>query len=91
MICEILFWTLFGKEDIIEKDKLYKLLKIYPVTLKLTTSSHLSYDLARLMTWFGNGDYNYYIDNELGIEKLFNIETNLAHLVAQEGWTWHDE
>ena len=37
MICELTAWTLFAKEDNIEKERLYKLLKIYPVTLKLTT------------------------------------------------------
>tara|TARA_R110000824_G_scaffold156841_1_gene330032 strand:+ start:302 stop:424 length:123 start_codon:yes stop_codon:yes gene_type:complete len=24
-------------------------------------------------------------------KALDTKETNLAHLVAQEGWTWHDE
>ena len=84
MICEILFWTLFGKEDTIEKDKLYKLLKIYPVTLKLTTSSHLSYDLARLMTWFGNGDYNYYIDSRKNIAHTDIIHFEINKIVEEE-------
>ena len=63
MICELNAWTLFGKEDNIEKEKLLKFLDICHITIKLTTSSHLSYDLARLLEWFSSNDYNIYIDN----------------------------
>ena len=84
MICELTAWTLFAKEDNIEKEKLYKLLKIYPVTLKLTTSSHLSYDLARLMTWFGNGDYNYYIDSRKDAMERDIIYFEINELMAGE-------
>lgn len=84
MICELTAWTLFGTKDDIEKEKLLKLIDICPVTIKLTTSSHLSYDLARLMTWFGNGDYNYYIDSRKNIAHTDIIHFEINKIVEEE-------
>ena len=61
MICEIPSWTLFGKDDMLELVKLQNILENCPITIKLTTSSYLSYDLARLLSWFSSDDYSYYI------------------------------
>jgi len=63
MICEIPSWTLFGKDNILELVKLKNILENCPITIKLTTSSHLSYDLARLLEWFNSHEYNYFIDS----------------------------
>tara|TARA_R110000772_G_scaffold146698_1_gene257029 strand:+ start:41 stop:298 length:258 start_codon:yes stop_codon:yes gene_type:complete len=63
MITDISDWTLFGKEDILEKNKLISLLEITPLTIELTQSTHLSYDLTRLISWFRNNQYYFIVDS----------------------------